>query len=54
MTVTDANLFLGRLLSEHFSKIFGPNGDKALDQDITKEFFKELTKMINVDHSRFL
>lgn len=27
LAVTDANLILGRLLPEHFPKIFGPNED---------------------------
>jgi 5-oxoprolinase (ATP-hydrolysing) len=31
LAVTDANLLLGRLLPEHFPKIFGPNEDSPLD-----------------------
>ncbi|KAK6376489.1 hypothetical protein LTS17_007084 [Exophiala oligosperma] len=47
LTVTDANLFLGRLLPEYFPKIFGPNEDLPLDQDITAQKFRELTESIN-------
>lgn len=49
LTVTDANLFLGRILPEYFPHIFGPNEDQPLDEDIVKEKFKTLTKQINSD-----
>ena len=47
LTVTDANLFLGRLLPEYFPKIFGPNEDQPLDTEITARRFAELTAVIN-------
>lgn len=47
LTITDANLFLGRLLPGYFPKIFGPSEDQPLDQGITESKFKELTKIIN-------
>ncbi len=47
LTVTDANLFLGRLLPTYFPKIFGPNEDQPLDQEITVRKFQELTESIN-------
>lgn len=50
LTVTDANLFLGRLLPEYFPKIFGPNEDEPLDKDITRKLFEELTEQINSEH----
>lgn len=49
LTVTDANLFLGRLLPEYFPKIFGPNEDQPLDRDVTTRLFAELTDTINAD-----
>lgn len=52
LTVTDANLFLGRLLPEHFPKIFGPNENEPLDREITKQLFQELTDDINKDNSQ--
>ncbi|BFZ63712.1 hypothetical protein YB2330_004844 [Saitoella coloradoensis] len=47
LTVTDANLFLGRLLPEYFPKIFGRNEDEPLDREITAKKFAELTAQIN-------
>ncbi|KAL2374643.1 5-oxoprolinase (ATP-hydrolysing) [Blastomyces gilchristii SLH14081] len=47
LTVTDANLFLGRLLPGYFPKIFGPNEDEPLDVEITRQKFTELTEKIN-------
>ncbi|KAJ3462299.1 hypothetical protein MRS44_007085 [Fusarium solani] len=47
LTVTDANLFLGRLLPEFFPAIFGPNEDEPLDYEATAKAFAEMTHMIN-------
>ena len=47
LTVTDANLFLGRLLPEFFPKIFGKHEDEGLDLEASKTLFKELTQDIN-------
>ncbi|KAJ5083076.1 hypothetical protein N7532_012119 [Penicillium argentinense] len=49
LTVTDANLFLGRLLPEYFPHIFGPNEDQPLDTEITAQKFHDLTHKINVE-----
>jgi 5-oxoprolinase (ATP-hydrolysing) len=51
LTVTDANLLLGRLVPEYFPKIFGKNEDESLDIDITKEKFQTLTNDINAAHA---
>ncbi|KAI0836406.1 Hydantoinase B/oxoprolinase-domain-containing protein [Hypoxylon sp. FL0890] len=51
LTVTDANLFLGRLLPEYFPVIFGPDENLPLDYEITKTKFIELTNSINVASS---
>jgi 5-oxoprolinase (ATP-hydrolysing) len=32
LTVTDCNLYLGRIQAEHFPAIFGPGGDQPLDR----------------------
>ena len=42
LTITDANLFLGRLLPDFFPKIFGKNEDQGLDADASEKLFKEL------------
>ncbi|XP_047540039.1 5-oxoprolinase [Vanessa atalanta] len=47
LTVTDANLLLGRLLPEYFPKIFGPNENEPLDRDATVSAFRKLTDEIN-------
>ncbi|MCJ1306051.1 hypothetical protein MMC08_008869, partial [Hypocenomyce scalaris] len=49
LTVTDANLFLGRLLPEYFPKIFGPNENEGLDIEITRKKFTELADQINLE-----
>ncbi|KAI1113054.1 hydantoinase B/oxoprolinase [Nemania sp. NC0429] len=45
--VTDANLFLGRLLPEFFPKIFGKNEDEGLDYQASKKVIQELADQIN-------
>lgn len=47
LTVTDANLFLGRLIPDFFPKIFGKNEDEGLDESASRKKFEELTKQIN-------
>ncbi|KAK5119216.1 hypothetical protein LTR85_007830 [Meristemomyces frigidus] len=47
LTITDANLYLGRLLPDFFPKIFGKNEDEGLDEDASQKAFKELTEKIN-------
>ncbi|TVY28684.1 Uncharacterized protein LHYA1_G002437 [Lachnellula hyalina] len=47
LTVTDANLVLGRLRPEYFPKIFGKNEDLPLDAEASRKLFEELTAEIN-------
>lgn len=47
LTVTDANLFLGRLLPDFFPKIFGKTEDQGLDESASEKLFQELTDEIN-------
>ncbi|XP_053104101.1 5-oxoprolinase isoform X2 [Hemicordylus capensis] len=47
LTVTDANLCLGRLLPDYFPRIFGPTEDLPLSQEATLLAFQELTAKIN-------
>ncbi|KAF6816379.1 hydantoinase B/oxoprolinase [Colletotrichum sojae] len=49
LTVTDANLFLGRLLPEYFPKVFGPKENEPLNREVTASKFLELTNEINKD-----
>jgi 5-oxoprolinase (ATP-hydrolysing) len=47
LTVTDANLCLGRLLPEYFPKIFGPSENEPLDKAATIEAFYKLTEEVD-------
>ncbi|OAX82643.1 hypothetical protein ACJ72_03005 [Emergomyces africanus] len=49
LTVTDANLFLGRLLPDFFPKIFGPRENESLDERASARLFEELTTTINTE-----
>lgn len=50
LTITDANLFLGRLMPKYFPKIFGPNENEPLDVQVVTHKFTELTAKINADN----
>ncbi|GAA5124848.1 hydantoinase B/oxoprolinase family protein [Haloechinothrix salitolerans] len=42
LTVTDANVMLGRVQPTHFPHVFGASGDQPLDVDVVRERFTEL------------
>ena len=42
LTLTDANVFLGRIAPEHFPAVFGPNNDAPLDLDAVNNGFSRL------------
>ncbi len=44
LTVTDANVMLGKLRPEFFPRVFGPGQDEALDDAVVKEKFAEIAK----------
>ncbi|MGW3230357.1 hydantoinase B/oxoprolinase family protein [Kitasatospora sp. NPDC001095] len=46
LTVTDANLLLGRIQAGHFPRVFGPDGDQPLHTDLTRRRFTELADEI--------
>ncbi|KAF3053751.1 hypothetical protein E8E11_011935 [Didymella keratinophila] len=46
LTVTDANLFLGRLVMEEFPSIFGNDSNQPLDLEITKQKFGVLAEEV--------
>ena len=54
LTVTDANLFLGRLVLSSFPSIFGESGDQKLDTEIVEKKFKEITTEFNRQTSQNL
>lgn len=44
LTVTDANVMLGRIQPAHFPAVFGPDGDQPLDADVVRERFAALAR----------
>ncbi|KAK0642620.1 Uncharacterized protein DIS24_g8829 [Lasiodiplodia hormozganensis] len=47
LTITDANLVLGRINPDSFPHIFGPNADEPLDISASRKLFDEMTAKIN-------
>src|SRR5690606_28315637 len=47
LTVTDANVQLGRVQPDHFPTVFGPGGDERLDADVVAARFTELAAEIS-------
>jgi len=46
LTVTDANIMLGRIQAAHFPAVFGPGGDQPLDTAVVTEKFAALAAEI--------
>ncbi len=42
LAVTDANVMVGKVQAAYFPKVFGPQGDEALDADVVREKFNAL------------
>ena len=49
LTVTDANVMLGRVQAAYFPKVFGEDQNQALDKDIVVERFEEISKLSKAD-----
>ncbi|KAJ5802249.1 uncharacterized protein N7503_004699 [Penicillium pulvis] len=49
LTVTDANLFLGRLVPDFFPSIFGKGENQGLDEQRSRELFEQLAQDINAE-----
>jgi len=49
LTVTDANVMVGKIQPQFFPKLFGGDGDEALDGDVVGQKFAELTARIEAD-----
>ncbi|WP_405595985.1 hydantoinase B/oxoprolinase family protein [Streptomyces sp. NBC_01410] len=47
LTVTDANVMLGRIQPEHFPSVFGPGGDEPLDAETVRERFAALAAEVH-------
>jgi len=48
LTVTDANLMLGKIQPAHFPHLFGPNCDAPLDIEVVRAKFAELAREIGL------
>lgn len=46
LTVTDANVMLGRIQPAHFPEVFGPDGDQPLDRALVRDRFTALASDI--------
>jgi 5-oxoprolinase (ATP-hydrolysing) len=46
LTVTDANVMLGRIQPAHFPAVFGPGGDQPLDTETVRRRFAELAARV--------
>ncbi|MFE4669662.1 hydantoinase B/oxoprolinase family protein [Streptomyces sp. NPDC056716] len=46
LTVTDANVMLGRIQPAHFPRVFGPDGDQPLDEALVRARFTGLAREI--------
>ncbi|MFH8842575.1 hydantoinase B/oxoprolinase family protein [Streptomyces sp. NPDC017868] len=46
LTVTDANVMLGRVQPDHFPAVFGGSGDLPLDADVVRERFTALAEEV--------
>ena len=46
LTVTDANVMLGKIQPDHFPAVFGPDGDLPLDRTVVVERFAALAREI--------
>ncbi|KAF7550997.1 hypothetical protein G7Z17_g5332 [Cylindrodendrum hubeiense] len=53
-TVTDANLFLGRVLPEFFPKIFGKKEDEGLDVEASRKVLQVLADQVNQETGKNL
>ncbi|MGW8207261.1 MAG: hydantoinase B/oxoprolinase family protein, partial [Hyphomicrobiaceae bacterium] len=51
LTVTDANVMLGRLDPAHFPRVFGPGQDRALDRDSVVAAFAALAREMGSEKS---
>ena len=49
LTVTDANVMLGRVQAEHFPKVFGENQNLPLDKSVVQEQFDTIATTADVD-----
>ncbi len=52
LTITDANVLLGRIQPEFFPRVFGPAADESLDGDVVARRFAELAQRMTASTGR--
>ncbi|HMM52569.1 MAG TPA: hydantoinase B/oxoprolinase family protein [Burkholderiaceae bacterium] len=52
LTVTDANVMLGKLQPAFFPAVFGPGGDQSIDVEVVRERFAEMAARIGAETGR--
>ncbi len=52
LTVTDANLVLGRIQADFFPRVFGPDGDKPPDPEIPRRLFAAMAERVAQETGR--
>jgi 5-oxoprolinase (ATP-hydrolysing) len=52
LTVTDANVLLGRIQPDSFPKVFGPRGNQALDRACGEAGFRDLAERMSASADR--
>ena len=52
LTVTDANICVGKLQLRHFPAIFGPGGNEPMDDAVVRAQFEQLASRISSDTGR--
>ncbi|MDE0360519.1 MAG: 5-oxoprolinase, partial [Rhodospirillaceae bacterium] len=46
LTVTDANVLLGRIQPDHFPRVFGPDGNEGIDAEVVSQRFEQLAEEV--------
>jgi 5-oxoprolinase (ATP-hydrolysing) len=47
LTITDANVFLGRIQADYFPRVFGPGADESLDTGVVAQGFAALAQRMS-------
>ncbi|NNC63768.1 MAG: hypothetical protein HKN84_03200, partial [Gammaproteobacteria bacterium] len=54
LTITDANVLLGRIQPDFFPAVFGPSGDAPINASIVAERFDALTATVNAEANELM
>ena len=52
LTVTDANVLLGRIQADHFPRVFGPGGDEGIDVEVVTQRFARLAEEVRLQSGK--